>query len=373
MKSIRVAILGTRGIPANYGGFETCVDEVSRRLVVMGDDVTVYCRKNNVGDSGSIYLGVKLRRLPSIHRKSLDTISHTFISVIDALPRGFEIFHIYGLGNSIFTPVLRLFGKRVVISVDGVEWRRKKWGCLARAWFRVSEYFAVKFASEIVADSRVVQRYYRERFNRNPVYIPYGAYTERVEDVDYLRKVGLEPGGYILFVGRLIPEKGVHYLIDAFQSVKTDKKLVIVGDDPYNKDYVESLKGMSDKRVAFLGYVYNKSYAELCSHAYLYVQPSELEGTSPALLAAMGYGNCVVVNGIEENLETIGDAGLSYPVNDVEALREVLQQLVDHPERVKEFRSRALRRIEDLYNWDRIARECERLYHRLSDDDNCRQ
>ncbi len=363
MKKEKIAIVGTRGIPANYGGFETCVDEVSRRLVSMGDDVTVYCRRNNVGSSGDSYGGVKLRRLPSVHSKNLDTISHTFLSVVDALPRGFSLFHIFGLGNSLFSLILKLFGKRVVISVDGLEWKRKKWGRFAKLWFRVSEYIAVKFADEIVADSKVIQSYYSEQLGRSTVYIPYGAYTEKLESWDYLKTAGLERDDYILFVGRLIPEKGIHYLIDAFKGVRTGKKLVIVGDDPFNTDYARRLKENADDRIRFLGYVYGKSYVELCSHAYIYVQPSELEGTSPALLAGMGFGNCVVVNGIPENLETAGDAGISYPVNDVDSLREVLQRLLGDDGEVRRYRERAVERVESHYNWDRIAGVYHDLYN----------
>jgi glycosyltransferase involved in cell wall biosynthesis len=362
---LRIAIIGTRGIPANYGGFETCVDEVARRLAADGEDVTVYCRRNNVGDAGTEYAGVKLRSLPSVYRKSLDTISHTFLSVVDALPRGFPLFHVYGVGNAVFVPLLRLFRRRVVISVDGLEWKRRKWGRFARAWLRLSEYFAVRFADEIVADSKVVQAYYRERHGRETAYIPYGAYTTRRDTTGHVEAAGLKPDGYVLFVGRLIPEKGVHHLIRAFAGVRTDMPLVIVGDDPYNPEYVASLRRMADERVLFLGYVYGDAYEELCSHARVYVQPSELEGTSPALLAAMGFGNCVVVNGIPENLETIGDAGLSYPVNDIEALREILQRLADDPGEVETYRGRAVERIRKVYNWDRIASDCRRLYRRV--------
>lgn len=366
MKVQKIVIIGTRGIPAKYGGFETCVDEVSRRLVDSGMDVTVYCRKSNVGDSGESYCGVKLIKLPSIRRKSLDTLSHTFASVIHALPRGYDIFHIYGLGNAIFVPLLKLFRKQVVVSVDGIEWKRKKWGRFAKLWFKVAEYMAVRFANEIIADSRVVQDYYREKLRRTPRFIPYGAYAGKRESQEFLKKIGLEKDGYLLFVGRLIPEKGVHYLIEAFEGIETEKKLVIVGDDPYNREYIESLKKMADERVMFPGYVYNDDYAELCSHAYLYIQPSELEGTSPALLAAMGFGNCVVVNGIPENLETVGDSGISYPVNDVDELRKTIQYLIEHPDEVAFYQGLAEKRVKDHYNWDRIATACKDLYEELN-------
>lgn len=365
-RKLKVAIIGTRGIPARYGGFETCVDEVGGRLALLGHDVWVYCRKGNYPYTEKSYKGVRLVVLPTLKLKSLDTITHSGLSTLHLLRTRWDVVHIYGLGNAIYMVLLKLFGIRTVISVDGLEWNRKKWGWFAKCWFRFSEFVARKFADAVIADSNVIRKYYGETHAIDAHYIPYGAYIDSLNGNEPLREPGLPSRGYILFVGRLIPEKGVHYLIEAFRGVVTDKKLVIVGDDPYHRVYVESLKKSGDARVVFMGYVYGERYTDLCKHAYLYVQPSELEGTSPALLAAMGYGCCVLVNGIDENRETIGDAGIAYAKNDVRDLSQKLQYLIDNPDVVREYRQRALRRIESHYNWDKIARDTEELYHGIS-------
>lgn len=363
---LKIAIIGTRGIPARYGGFETCVEEVSTRLVERGHKVTVYCRKGNTHYKEEYYKGVRLVILPSVKVKSMDTISHSGLSAFHLMFFRWDIVHIYGLGNAIYIILLKLLGLKTVISVDGLEWNRKKWGALARFWFRLSEFIVKRFADHVIADSNVIRKYYKERHNLESAYIPYGAYVNVNGKCELIKENNLDKRDYILFVGRLIPEKGVHYLIRAFEDVETDKKLVIVGDDPYNRRYIESLKQIDDNRVMFLGYVYGNKYVELCKNAYLFVQPSELEGTSPALLAAMGYGCCVLVNGIDENIETIGDAGLTYEKNDVRDLTLKLQYLLDNPEVVEEYRLRAVQRIKTHYNWDTIALEMENLFISLS-------
>jgi len=361
-KKLKIAIVGTRGIPARYGGFETCVDEVSRRLAERGHHVSVYCRKSNYNYTEKNYRGVRLVVLPSVKSKSLETISHSFLSAFHLMLSRWDVVHVYGLGNAIFLVLLKLFRYHTVISVDGLEQNRKKWGTFAKMWFRFSEFLVRNFADKVVADSNVIRKYYQEKHSVESVFIPYGAYVDVAKNGDRLNEPALKRGEYLLFVGRLAPEKGVHYLIKAFTDVKTDKKLVIVGDDPYNRKYVESLKQNDDNRVVFLGYVYGDRYTDLCKNSYVYVQPSELEGTSPALLAAMGYGCCVVVNGIDENIETIGDAGISYRKNDVEDLTNTLQHLIDNPQIVERYRKQAGERIQSFYNWDRISIDIQDLF-----------
>jgi len=361
-RKLKIAIVGTRGIPARYGGFETCVDEVSTRLAECGHDVSVYCRKSNYDYTEKYYKGVRLVVLPSVKSKSLETITHSCLSALHLMLSRWDVVHVYGLGNAVFLVLLKIFRYHTVISVDGLEQNRKKWGTFAKMWFRFSEFIVRKFADKVVADSNVIRRYYQDKHDVESVFIPYGAYIDSVQNGDRLSEPNLKREEYLLFVGRLAPEKGVHYLIRAFKNVKTDMKLVIVGDDPYNRKYVESLKQNDDNRVMFLGYVYGKRYVDLCKHSYLYVQPSELEGTSPALLAAMGYGCCVVVNGIDENIETIGDAGISYRMNDVEDLTNKLQNLIDNPEITDRYRKLAEERIQTHYNWDRISVDIEDLF-----------
>jgi glycosyltransferase involved in cell wall biosynthesis len=361
---MKIAIAGTKEIPARHGGFETCVQEVSTRLVRRGHEVILYYRSRT--DAGRSYQGVRLVRLPELDNKYLATLFSTFLSVLSVIFKRVDVVHIYGVGNSVLVPLLRCASKKTVISVDALDWRRSKWNKFASWYLRVAERLASLFADSVVVDNRVVGRYYREQFGVRTNFIPYGAEVARTGGAEAIEKYGLAPDGYLLFVGRLKPEKGVHRLIAAFEGLQTDKQLAIVGHDPFSQDYIDSLKRTSNPNVKFLGYVYGEEYRQLCSNAYLYVTASEIEGTSPALLAAMGYGNCVVVNAIPENLETIGDAGVSFCVNDVQDLRRQLQELIDHPEIVREYRAKAQRRVAEHYNWDVITDQLEHLYGSLN-------
>jgi glycosyltransferase involved in cell wall biosynthesis len=360
---MRIAIAGTKEIPARHGGFETCVQEVSTRLVQRGHQVVIYYRSN--ADRGKTYRGVKMVRVPELENKYLATLFSTFLSTLSVTFKRVDVVHIYGVGNSLLIPLLRAVSKRTVISVDALDWKRSKWNKFASWYLRSAERVASMFADCVVVDNNVVGRYYRQRFGVRTDFVPYGSDVTRSEGRAALRKYGLAPDGYILFVGRLKPEKGVHRLIEAFEGLKTDKTLVIVGDDSFSQDYIRSLKKTKNPNVKFLGYVYGEEYRQLSSNAYVYVTASEVEGTSPALVAAMGFGNCVLVNAIEENLETIGDAGLSFRKNDIGDLRRLLQTLVDHPEQVREYRLRARKRVAEHYNWDAVTDQLERIYRSL--------
>jgi glycosyltransferase involved in cell wall biosynthesis len=360
---MRIAIAGTKEIPAQHGGFETCVQEVSTRLVQRGHQVILYYRSNT--DRGSSYRGVKMVRVPELENKYLATLFSTFLSVLLLIFKRVDVVHIYGVGNSVLVPLLRATSKKTVISVDALDWKRSKWNKFASWYLRTAERLAALFADRVVVDNRVVGQYYQDRFGARTNFVPYGANVVRGETKDALDKYGLKPDGYLLFVGRLKPEKGVHHLIEAFDGLRTDKTLAIVGDDPFSREYIQTLKQMATPNVKFLGYVYGEEYAQLCSNAYLYVTASEVEGTSPALVAAMGFGNCVVVNAIDENLETIGNAGVSFRKNDIGDLRLRLQELIDRPELVREYRLKAQQRVAEHYNWDVVTDQLEKLYHSL--------
>lgn len=274
-----------------------------------------------------------------------------------------DIVHIYGVGNAIFILFLKLIGTKVVVSADSFDWERDKWGKFAKWFLFNSAKLATKISDAIIVDSKSVQKYYREKFNVETVYIPYGADIGRKADKKVLEKYGLKENDYILFVGRLIPEKGVHNLIEAFVKLKTSKKLAIIGGDWFTTDYIKLLKEKAkNSNVSFLGFVYGDECRAIYSGAYLYVQPSLVDGTSPALLTAMGTGNCVLVNSIPENLETIGNAGLSYEKNDVDSLRNKLSELLENEELVKEYRRKSLERIRKVYSWDRVADSIIEVY-----------
>ncbi len=357
---MRIAILGIRGIPAHYGGFETNTEVTATGLAERGHEVFVYCRGFRKGRP-RIWKGVHLKYLPSIESKNLSTISHTFLSAISCSFKRFDVVHLYNVGNAFLIPMLRLFGKKVIISVDGVEWRRKKFGVFGSTWMHLSEKLAKWFANNIVVDSMKVGDYYRNRYGADSVYIPYGSVVRDGLNTGILDKFGLEKGRYLLFVGRFIPEKGIDNLLKAYSGIRTDMPLVVVGDNPYDPEYVELLKSKAPPGTVFPGAIYGKEVTELYNKSYLFVSPSELEGTSPALLEAMGAGTCVVVNGIPEQLETISDAGIYYKVSDLNDLTRRVQQVIDNPEIRNEYALRARERVRRYYRWDRILDYYENL------------
>ena len=360
---MKIAIIGTKGLPARHGGFETCVDEVSTRLVQRGHQVFLYYHSKS--NSRRSYRGVKMIRVPTLESKHLATIISSLVSTLSVAFKNMDVVHVYGVGSSIFVPLLRCLSHKTIISVDALDWRRAKWNRFASWYLRKAEKVAALFANSIVVDNKVIGRYYRDSYGIRARYVPYGAEIRRDSRVDALKKFGLEGDDYLLFVGRLKPEKGVHRLIQAFRGLKTDKKLALVGDDAFSREYISELKSTAGPNVKFLGYVYGEECRQLYCHAYLYVTASEIEGTSPALLTAMGYGNCVVVNDIPENRETIRDAGISFRKDDVDDLHRQLQRLIDRPKLVREYRIKAKERVAQNYSWEKVTDQLEDLY-RLS-------
>lgn len=365
---MKIALLGTRGVPASYSGFETCVEQLGQRLVERGHNVTVYCRAHHITYAGAFYKGMRLVKLPTITNKYLDTLVHSFISSLHALTQGFDVGLYFIAGNSPVTWIPRLTGTRTVLNVDGLDWKREKWPAPAKKYIQFAEFLATKLPTAFVTDSRVVQGYYRDRFGQEPPYIPYGSEVESEPAGETLTRFGLRPKGYILFVGRLVPENCAHHLIEAFRGVETELKCVVVGDAPYADDYIASLKRMAeaDSRIVLTGYVFGKGYHELGSNAYAFVETSGVGGTHPALIEAMAFGNCVVTHGTPENLETIGDAGFAYDGQvGADSLREVLQNLVSAPEVVQAYGSRAQQRAQQCYTWEAVTDAYERLFYEV--------
>lgn len=359
---MKIAILGTRGIPANYGGFETFAEELSWRLAARGHDVTVYCRSNRYPqDRSPAYRGVRRCLLPTIPLKHTDTVAHGFLSAWHAAFCSYDVVYFCNTANGLWTVIPRLFGKRVAINVDGLEWERRKWGWLARFWHRLGAKVCTVFPNAIVTDARVIYAYYKKTLGVESYLIPYGAPTQRVETTETLDRFGLRPRRYILYVSRFEPENNPDKVVRAFERVKTDLNLVMVGDAPYAPDFVRQVKATTDSRIVFTGYVYGPGYTELQSHAYAYVHATEVGGTHPALIEAMGLGNCVLVNSTPENLEVAGNAGVPFDAHDPDDLAAKIQRLVDHPEEAEENRRRSVKRIEDYYDWDRVADLTEEL------------
>lgn len=359
-------MVGTRGIPASYSGFETCVQELGTRLVNRGHQVTVYCRPHHISYPHPTYRGMRLVRLPTIQNKYLDTFVHTFLSLLHGLSQPYDVVLMFIVGNSSLAWIPRLRGQKVILNVDGLDWKREKWPPAAKRYLLLSERLATRFPHAFITDSRVVQRYYREQYDKDSPYIPYGASVTHRPPGEWLTRFGLEPRRYILFVGRLVPENCAHHLVAAFDGLETDMKCVIVGDAAYAEDYIRELKATTDPRVVFTGYVFGEGYEELASHAYAFIETSGVGGTHPALVEAMALGNCVVVNNTSENLETIGNAGLSYDGQaGAPALRQVLACLIAEPKTVKKYRTQAIARVQEHYNWEQVADQYEHLFQQL--------
>ncbi len=365
---MKIAFLGSRGIPARYSGFETFYEQLAVRLVQRGHDVTVYNRSHFIKDVRGLYKGVRLVTLPSIATKHLDTITHTAMSSLHALTQGFDIAYYCIVGNSPLVWLPRAVGARTLLNVDGEDWAREKWGAFAR-WYQLRcERIASLAANVVISDAHAIQQRYREVHHSDSVFVPYGANVQRTDEQDVLARWELEPRGYVLYVGRFVPENAIDVLIEAFAGLDTGMKLVIVGDAPYADEFKRRLQklGQADSRAVFTGYAFGRDYEQLSSHAYLYVQPSGINGTRPALLDQMGFGNCVVVRNSQANMEVVGDSGTFFEQGDpVTNLRKVLARLLENPEEVAEYRTRVRSRIERYYNWDWITDFHEDLFIRL--------
>ncbi len=362
---MRIAILGIRGIPANYGGFETFAEEIAPRLVQKGHDVTVYGRKNSIKYDDVYYKGVRLVLLPTISHKYLDTVVHSFLCVMHALKERYDAILVCNSANAYCSFIPRLVGTSVAINVDGLEWQRSKWNKLGRWFYLISEWLATFTANEIVTDAIGIQKYYLKKFKKKSTFISYGSPVEKVGTKEVLEKYNLKPNGYVLYVSRLEPENNAHRVVEAFEKTKTDKPCVIVGDAPYNSEYIQNLKKTTDQRIIFTGYVFGQGYRELQSNAYFYVQATEVGGTHPALLEGMGYGNCVLANDVPEHREVLADTGLFFSSSNNGDLTEKMQYLLDHPDVVKEFGKKAVSRIKKRYSWDRVTEDYEKLFLRL--------
>jgi len=361
---MKLAILGTRGIPANYGGFETFAEELATRLAARGHDVTVYGRSNNIRYDGTIYKGVKLAILPTIGTKHLDTVAHTFLSVLHAVTRRYDCMLMCNAANAIFGIVPRLTATPMALNVDGIERLRKKWGPAARAYYRISERLATIIPNVVVTDAEVIRDYYLKQYRTPSTMIAYGADCERTESMSTLDRLGIRPREYFLYVSRLEPENNAHVVIEAFEKVQTRKDLVIVGDAPYAEKYIDRLKSTQDPRIRFPGAIYGAGYRELQSHAYAYIQATEVGGTHPALIEAMGVGNCVIAKGTPENREVLADSGLFF--TDADDLAQQMRVTLSDAALVARLRGCAQNRARAQYSWDAVTDAYEKMFREMA-------
>jgi glycosyltransferase involved in cell wall biosynthesis len=357
---MRIALLGTRGIPANYGGFETFAEELSTRLAARGHSVTVYCRERFPKAN---YRGVRLQYLPTIRHKYFDTLAHTFVSTLHLLLHRADAALYCNGANAIFTIWPRLLGMPVALNVDGIERKRKKWNRLAKGWYLVSEWLSTFLPTVMVTDAHTIERYYRDRYGKASTFIPYGAEIGKVAGSAELAKLDLQPGGYFLYVSRLEPENHPLEVLDAFEQLKTPLKLALIGDAPYARNYIRELRVSWDPRVVMPGAIYGEGYRQLGSHCFAYIHATEVGGTHPALIEAMGRGALALYRNTPENAEVAGDAGIAFePAELVAKMRLVLDMSEEERE---QFRRRAMQRIRERYSWDSVTMAYEELLRGL--------
>ena len=370
---MKIAMFGHKRIPSREGGVEIVVEELSAGMAALGHEVVCYNRGGHHvsgarfdAAAGPKYRGVALKTVPTLDKKGLAAVTSSFFAAVAASFSTARVVHIHAEGPAFMCWLPKLFGKKVIVTVHGLDWQREKWkhGFGAR-YIHWGEKMAVRFADEIIVLSRNVQEYFEKTYGRRTVWIPNGVRApEKVCPREISGSLGLDKDGYILFLGRLVPEKGVHYLLEAFRGMDTDKKLVIAGGVSDSDEYAAELERLAgqDSRIIFTGFVQGRLLEELYSNAWLYVLPSDVEGMPLSLLEAMSYGNCCVVSDIAECTEVVEDKAAVFPRGDTGALRECLRGLCDAPDRVKKYKAEAQAFVCGKYSWDDVTEKTLELY-----------
>jgi glycosyltransferase involved in cell wall biosynthesis len=377
-RKLRIAMIGQKSIPARFGGIETHVEQLSTRLAGKGHGVWVYCRNRYqptpremtespgfARDSGGLtYKDVRLAYRPSVNTKHFDAATHAFLCAAEsALRWEFDIAHFHGIGPSAFAPVARFGGRAVVTTVHALDWRQVKWGKWAKRAILKGEDTGVRSSDGVIAVSRIIADYVEKRYGVAARYIPNGAGLARPRPPSAIRKWGLEGNDYILTVGRIIPDKGLHYLIEAFSRVRSPLRLVIVGSESPRTDYSRRLEQSADGRVIFTGDLYGDVLEEMYSNCRLYVLASEVEGLPITVCEAMAFGRCVLLSDIPENAEVGGDAACYFGAGDARSLREALAGLIERDAEIAARGEMGRSRVETHFSWDRLVDELESYYH----------
>ncbi len=371
---LNIAMLGHKRIPSREGGIEIVVEELSMRMVKLGHQVTCFNRKGHHvsgsefdGSQLSEYKGVKLKPVWTFDKKGLAAMTSSLSAAIKAAFEKYDVVHFHAEGPCAMLWIPKLFGKRCIATIHGIDWQRAKWGGFASKYIKFGEKVAAKYADEIIVLSEGVQRYFMDTYGRKTVFIPNGVNEPIIREPQLIKeKFGLDKDSYILFLGRLVPEKGISYLIEAFKQINTDKKLAIAGGSSDTDEFLQNLKKLAkdDKRIIFTGFVQGQLLEELYSNAYVYILPSDLEGMPLSLLEAMSYGNCCVVSDIAECAEVVEDKAVVFQKSNVEQLKEKLQDLCDHPEKVQSYKDSASDFICQKYNWDDVVNKTIALYRK---------
>lgn len=363
-RNLKIAMIGSKGLPAVFGGIERHVEEIGKRLASRGHLVTVFGRKpfSREGE----HMGMTLRVLPSIPTKNLDTATNSLITCFKVLPQGFDILHFHGIGPSIFAWIPAMAGRKTVSTIHALDYRQQKWGRVAKFLLRAGERGAVRSTSAPVAVSKLMASGLTERYGRMVRYIPNGATLRDSPGFDGRIVPGIEKGRYILTVGRFIVERGFDTLLDAFSRVRTDMKLVIVGDERFAVDYARKIREMAGERVVFPGYVYGEDLDRLYANCAFYVLPSLVEGLPISLIEAMSFARPVIVSDIPENLEVAAGVGEQFRRGDAGDLARALEEMLAmDPARLEDMGRKARRRVEEDYDWDSITSQLESLYYEI--------
>lgn len=371
-KILNIAMLGHKRIPSREGGIEIVVEELSTRMVKLGHSVTCYNRSGHHvsgsefdGKHLTEYKGVQLKPVWTIDKKGLAAMTASVSGAFKAAFGKYDVVHFHAEGSCMMLWLPKLFGKRCIATIHGIDWQRAKWGAFASKYIKFGEKVAVRFADEIIVLSEGVQKYFRDTYGRETVFIPNGVNRPEIREAKEIKEMfGLEKDGYILFLGRIVPEKGITYLIEAFKGVNTDKKLVIAGGSSDTDAFMQALKGLvqGDDRIIFTGFVQGRVLEELYSNCHVYCLPSDLEGMPLSLLEAMSYGNCCVVSDIAECAEVVEDKAVVFKKSDVVDLGSRLQELCEKPETVEKYKKEAVDFICQKYNWDDVVSRTLELY-----------
>lgn len=372
---MRIAMIGHKRIPSREGGVEIVVEELSTRMALLGHDVTVYNRsgkhaldKSKRNENLKEYKNVKIKKVFTIDKKGLAAVTSSFFATIKAILSKAEVVHYHAEGPCYWMWIIKLFSKKkIVATIHGLDWQRSKWSGFASKFIKKGEERAVRYADEIIVLSKNVKKYFKDTYNRTVSFIPNGVSKPEIIDADLInKKYKLEKDSYILYLGRLVPEKGIHYLIEAYNNIKTNKKLVIAGASSDTDEYYKSLKELAkdNKNIIFTGFVEGRLLQELFSNAYIYVLPSDLEGMPLSLLEAMSYKNCCLTSDIKECTEVLEDHGVFFKKGNIQDLQKQLSLLCSDKKLVNKYKKTSQEFILNKYNWDEVVKKTLALYEK---------
>ena len=373
---MKIAMIGHKRIPSREGGVEVVVEQLSKRLVKKGHQVEVYNRKGkNVQDKNvdnnvrklKNYEGAKIITIPTINKKGIDAFLYSFFASFRALFGHYDVLHYHAEGSCAMLWIPHLFHKKIIVTIHGLDWQRSKWGGFATKYIKYGEKCAAKYADEIIVLSKGVQKYFKDTYGRETVVIPNGVEKPEIKEARIIKnKYGLDKDSYILFLARIVPEKGLDYLIDAYNKIETDKKLVIAGGASHTNNYLQHIKEKvkSNENIIMTGFVQGEELDELYSNCYLYCLPSDIEGMPLSLLEAMSYGDCCLTSDITECSEVIQEKGILFEKSSVKELIQKLQFLCDDNKIVKKYKDEAQKYILKKYNWDDVVDETTKLYEK---------